>query len=43
MLFLTYIILIVFTDVTDDEMKYIGSFITAGLVLLVIAVNVLQI
>ena len=43
MLLLTYMILIVFSDITDYRTKYIGGFATAGIVILIIIVNLFAI
>ena len=43
MLLLTYMILIVFSENTDYRTKYIGGFATAGIVILIIILNLLAI
>lgn len=43
MLLLTYMILIVFSDNTDYRTKYLGGLATAGIVILIILLNLLAI
>ena len=43
MLLLTYMIIVVFSEITDYRTKYLGGFTTAGIVLLIIVINLLAV